>query len=180
MNSRITTPFGKLNFQGNKVQTVVNRYQSRGDLSADMKAKGSRTEVNSYWGDQAYISGNVQVHDQDSKPNLKLEFHRRNGAGTLNVKNPGRKGDGTSVSIPIGDVDKTSDNFFSKGFFPANGISEVRVSVEKDEGQQYTALEFRQGEGTISHVYRVEQGVIYEVPHDAGFSGYYDYHGHRA
>lgn len=179
MKSTINTPLGRVRFQGQRVQARVDRYPNRGDVEANLNSRGSHTEVYSHWGETDYVSGSLNVHDSDSKANLKLEFHRRNGAGTLMIKNPGRKGEGSSISLPVGDVSRTRDGFFSKGFFPASGVSHVRVGIEKEDGGQYTTLEFSHGEDTITHLYRVEEGVIYELPSDAGFSGYYDYHGKR-
>lgn len=178
MKTHIQTDLGRINFQSPRIQKNVKNTSASGSLSVEMKGARNQTEVRSHWStpkDTTHAS--VDVYDQDGRDNLQLKFIRRRDLLFLNVANPGAKNEKSSISIPLGETGDTKDKFFSRGFFPASGISDVHLSSEKDSDGTYSVLEVRRGQDTQVQSYRVDAGKIYEIPYDAGFRGYKDIYG---
>jgi len=173
MRTSTKTDIGTFRFQAKRVEGETNR--DHGTLTRNLSSSGSKTQVRGFSSTpNGTAYGQFTISDEDRKENLQLQFHRRKDSVSLSIDNPGRKGDSSRVSIPLGSLGETEDKFFSEGFFPSNGVSRVDLRVEKDKEGQYSVMEVRRGQDTQPQAYRVDGGKIYEVPMDAGFRGYLD------
>lgn len=175
MKASTGTDIGRIRYQGKRIEKQEHFPKT---LKCNLESSGSRTELSGHWSAPNETKhAHFSISDTDGKENLRVQFRRHRDTVSLSVGNPGNKGEKTGVSIPLGQLGETKEMFFSKGFFPTTGISQVDLRVEKDDEGQYSRLEVRRGKDTQPQAYRVDDGKIYEVPMDVGFRGYLDLYG---
>ena len=178
MKTTTQTDIGRLRFQAKRIEQNTKRKGSYGQISSEMTSPSSKTATKGYWSTPGETThAQFDIYDRDAKENLQVQFLRRKDLLSLRVENPGKKGEDSSISIPLGKLGDSKDKFFSKGFFPSTGITHLSLSVEKSDDTPYTNLEVRRGADTQPQAYRIDDGKIYEVPMDAGFRSYHDFYG---
>lgn len=92
----------------------------------------------------------------------------------MSITNPGTNGESSSVSIPLGPVDKTSEDFFRRGVFPSTGVKSVRIFHDTKDTRRYGQIAIQRGADTQTDLYHFRNGRIFQVPRQGSRSQRYE------